>query len=112
LIVAQVSRVRHVSNSVQRQQTKWVVFGFALGIGCFLLLIVLANTLPPSSLRTAPGVGGTPVLSILLLLIPLSIGMAILRSRLYDIDVIINRTLVYGTLTGALALVYFGTVVL
>jgi hypothetical protein len=44
------------------------------------------------------------------LLIPLSIGVAMLRSRLFDIDVVINRTLVYGSLTVMLALLYFGGV--
>ena len=47
---------------------------------------------------------------IALLLIPLSIGFSILRYRLYDIDLLINRTLVYGTLTVLLALVYFGLI--
>ena len=44
------------------------------------------------------------------LLIPLSIGFSILRYRLYDIDVLINRTLVYGSLTALLALLYFGLI--
>jgi len=46
-----------------------------------------------------------------LMLIPLSIGVAVLRSHLFDIDLLINRTLVYGLLTAMLALVYFGSIV-
>jgi hypothetical protein len=53
----------------------------------------------------------TFIFPVLLLLIPLSIGFSILRYRLYDIDVLINRTLVYGALTGILALVYVGLVI-
>jgi hypothetical protein len=48
---------------------------------------------------------------LLLLLIPISIAFAILRSRLWDIDIIINRTLVYASLTAILALIYFASVV-
>jgi hypothetical protein len=111
MLLVQVYRYRRVSTPTQRQQTKWVVYGVALGVGGFLLLIPLGDffvLFPVGSLAnliaTAAGIG-------LLLLVPLSISFAVLRSRLLDIDVLINRTLVYGTLTGILALVYVGSII-
>src|SRR5215208_6730801 len=92
----------------ERQQIKW--FAFAAG---FAALGWVVNSLAYAK------VGGTEslflvVASLLLLLsllgIPLAVGIAILKYRLYEIDIIINRTLVYGSLTGTLALVYFGVV--
>lgn len=56
-------------------------------------------------------IAGT-LINLFILLIPLSIAFAMLRSRLWDIDIIINRTLVYGTLTGILGLVYAGSILL
>ncbi len=112
LVVAQVHRYRRVSTPEQRQQTKWVVFGFATALAGFTTVILMVQFVP--AIRDA-GPLGVMVFSTLiygfLLLIPLSIGVAILRSRLYEIDVVINKTLVYGALTATLALVYLGVVV-
>lgn len=116
-IFAQVYRYRRVSSPEQRQQTKWVVFGVAValvGIGTMLTPYFIFEPTSPSgtttiSVRTLiQNIGGDAFM----LLIPLSIGVAVLRSRLFDIDVLINRTLVYGALTVMLAFVYVGSVVL
>jgi signal transduction histidine kinase len=100
LVVVQLYRYRRVSNPLQRQQTKWVIFGFAvpitvyvLGIAPYLSFSVLAG---PGSLYLPAFLA---IQDFLLLLIPLSFGFAILRYRLWEIDFIINRTLVYGALT-------------
>jgi hypothetical protein len=108
----QIYRYRRVSTPRERQQTKWVVSGFSIGIIGFILAVVLANTFQVlhQSIVLQTLVGSTIIYGFLLL-IPISIAVAILRSRLYDIDVIINRALVYGTLTLLLALVYAGLII-
>ena len=112
-LVAQVYRYRRVSGPVQRQQTKWVVFGVVMTTGGngAILLLGLTTGLASASNALVLLAADTAFVAFPLL-IPLSIGVAILRHRLWDIDLIINRALVYGALTGTLALVYFGTVVL
>ena len=110
-LVAQLYRYARVSDATERQQTKWVVFGIAVAvIGTLTTIFTVgaAVDLPPEEV-------GAKMLSMLLmdvfmLFIPLSIGIAVLRARLFDIDVVINRTLVYGSLTAMLALVYLGGV--
>jgi hypothetical protein len=112
LVWSQVYRYRRVSSPAQRQQTKWVVFGTTLGVaGTFPLQLPVDLSL----------VGGDTPLTLLFLkvgfalsfmLIPLSIGVAVLRSHLFDIDLLINRTLVYGSLTTVLVALYFGGIVL
>jgi hypothetical protein len=113
VIFAQIHRYRRVSNAVQRQQTKWVVFGAAIGGSGFLIVLLYSNIVfPGGNPSTAAGdlIVNTSY-DFFLILIPLSIGIAILRSRLWDIDILIRRTLVYGALTGLLALVYLGAVI-
>jgi hypothetical protein len=113
LLVLQVYRYRRVSTPVQRQQTKWVV----LGVGTVLIFEAVASILQTP---VFPSISAQGTLSALLLaygtfvipvLIPLSLGLAILRYRLWDVDVLINRALVYGVLTGILALLYAGLII-
>ena len=111
LVVAQFYRFRYVSSPMQRQQTKWVVFGVSMAIMVVIVVAVpqllLPSLLQPSLLyQFAKTLGYT----LALLIGSLSFGIAILHSRLWDIDVLINRTLVYGTFTALLALLYVGLV--
>ncbi len=104
--VSLVLRLRR-SRGDERQQLKWFAFAGAVACAAFATGPVLW-ALPPSS-----GFGWTWTVVFLagVSTIPAAAGVAILRYRLYDIDVIINRTLVYGGLTISLVLVYVGCVV-
>lgn len=112
VIVAQVYRYRSVSTPRQRAQTKWVVYGFSLSLSGFLGFLFLGNVILPASAHDNPVLRlfADSFIYFLFLLIPIAIAIAILRSGLYDIDALINRTLVYGSLTALLAAVYFGSV--
>ena len=114
---AQIYRYRRVSSAAQRQQTKWVVFGLGgaiQGALWFLLLapILLPDITEPGLTRVAYILIGVPFFYLTVLLLPLSIGLSILRYRLWNIDRLINRALVYTLLTGLLLGIYFGGVVL
>ena len=107
IVVVQVYRYQRVSTAVQRQQTKWAVFGFAMAMTGFIIVIALGTLLSSSYLPgTLVYLGLSTFLYVSLLLVPLSIGLAILRSHLWDIDIIINRTLVYGLLTACIVGLY------
>jgi hypothetical protein len=112
LVLAQIYRYRSVSTVVERQQTKWIVFAFATIILSELVFLVPLLFSPALS---QPGSLYNLIISnvsiLVLLLGPFSLYLAITRYRLYDIDVIIRRTLVYSILTTLLALVYFGLVI-
>jgi hypothetical protein len=87
------------SRGVERQQLKWFVYAGVLTVVLFFCPLVPALSVLGSILQilAAP-------------LLPVAAGVAILRHRLYDVDTLINRTLVYGTLTASLVLVYLGGV--
>ncbi len=106
---AQIYRYRRVANATERQQSKWIVYGFAI----WTLLAVLSSV-PYFVSRSGDQAGLPPWLALLgtlawypsLLVMPLTLTVAILRYHLWDIDFIINRTLVYGVLTALVAAVY------
>ncbi len=86
------------SRGIERQQMKWFVYAVAP-----VLVMPIEDYLP--------GIISSVALGAVLIGLPAAIGVAVLRYRLYDIDVLINRTLVYGSLTALLVTVYVGSIV-
>jgi signal transduction histidine kinase len=103
----QVYRYVRVYDAVQRQQTKWFVFGVGIGFSFLALYYVFGTVVPGLS---APDswyqLLNPPVWLLIWTIVLLSLSIAILRYRLWDIDVLINRTLVYGTLSAGIVGVY------
>jgi hypothetical protein len=96
----------------QRQQTKWVVLGVLAGLLGSMSIVTAQNLhLLPDTPGSWTFLAENTLLYIAAALIPLSIGIAILRMRLWDIDVLINKALVYGSLTGLLGAVYVGLII-
>jgi hypothetical protein len=111
IFVASVSLVArlHRARGVERQQIKWVAYAGALGGGASLPTYTVLEAVNLPWLHLA---GYVPAL-VGILGVPTAVGIAITRYRLYDIDILINRTLVYGTLTATLVALYLiGIVVL
>ena len=100
-VAAIIVRFRR-SHGEQRQQLKWLAYGGTVAVAVF---IVGGMALDEQS-------GVAPAIAAALSLIPIAIAIGILRYRLYDIDLVINRTLVYGSLTAVLAGAYVGLVLL
>jgi signal transduction histidine kinase len=102
VLYAQIYRYRNVSDPTERQQTKWVIYGISLWF-----LVMAVGSVPYAQVQQLPPGSSIPwwqLLNELVYLIsfsflPLSLTIAVMRYRLYDIDIIINRTLVFGALT-------------
>jgi hypothetical protein len=114
LLTAQVQRYRRFSTAIQRQQTKWILFS----IGVFCAAIVTHTVVQVTINRAdTPVTAGALLLNTViphlsLLLVPVSLAHALLRHRLWEIDKIINRSLVYSALSVVLGLTYLGSVTL
>ena len=111
-IYAQVYRYRKHSSPSQQRQSKWVVLALA-GFLLFTLPIFIADVSPEPGLpRLLSNLVITPLIAIAIALVPIAVAVSILRYRLWDIDIIINRTLVYGAITAALAIAFVGIALL
>ena len=99
--ISLIVRLRRAEGE-QRQQVKWLAYGGAMVVGTILVGGVITIWSVNVSIV---------VMNVALLGLPVFTGIAIVKHRLFDIDVVINRTLVYGFLTATLALIYFGGVV-
>jgi hypothetical protein len=112
-VLTQIYRYRRVSTPRQRRQTRWVLLGGILCLASIITMLVVAGFFLPAADQTSA------LMSMLvdtgwylfMLPIPISIGIAVLRHQLWDVDLLINRTLVYGSLTASLGAAYFISVV-
>ena len=107
LTCSQLYRYLRVSNAVERQQTKWVAFSFVVLVAGFVVSVVSTPFIQQDSLLYLFANDSS---LLIVLVIPGSIVLAIMRSRLWEIDAIINKALVYGLLSALLAAIYLGLV--
>jgi hypothetical protein len=113
-ITIQFYRYRTLSTAAERQQTKWVIFAFLVIVVVFVTTL-LANPFfldfrVQQAENAVRNVIGNVITTSAFLMIPLAIGISILRHRLYDIDLIIRRTVQYSLVSAMLAAVYFGSI--
>lgn len=104
ILYSQVYRYRHAYSSVERQQVKWFVFSLVVLLATVLLVVFVDLIDVKHPLLVDDLVGFT------ILVVPISIGLAVLRYRLFDVDLIIRKTIAYSLLSATLLLVYFGSV--
>ncbi len=112
--IAQVQRYFRLTDPTQRQQIKWCVFGVGVAVIGIILFQLPAIFIPavrtPGVPRVVFALVGVPAFYFSVMTVPITVAFALLRYRLWEVDTLINRSLVYAALTGALLLVYFVTV--
>lgn len=107
ILFAQIYRYFRVSTSAERQQTKWVLFGVMVTIIYFIALTIFSTLDPALTQANTPGVLFAEASFVLaVIIVPVTIAFSILRYHLWDIDLLINRTLVYGLLTALVSGIY------
>ncbi len=104
-------RYRKVSTPEQRRQTRWVLFGLMIGVPGFFLGDALMRNIDASPIGIASLLGFLVVMPIATTLPTVTVGIAILHDRLFDIDVILSRTLVWLVMTVTITGAYIGVVV-
>ncbi len=112
-VAAQIYRYRRESGHIERQQTEWMaagLIGAVLGGVAFYGISAIDNTLWPGFLGSTYSWLRPTLQTLLMALLPLCIGVAILRYRLLDIDMLISGTLLYGALTVVVVGLYVGIV--
>jgi len=111
--IFQIFRYLRSSTLIERQQTKWALLGIIIlifSVPVWILFFGGGLNLLPGEPRLLGSLSGWLLNMLLIAALPVTISIAILRYRLWDIDVIIRRTLIYGALTITLAVVFFGAV--
>ncbi|MCC7161859.1 MAG: hypothetical protein IT331_05175 [Anaerolineae bacterium] len=110
----QIYRYFRLNTPLERQQTKWVILGFAVSYGLLAIVSIpytIVQNLPPGApVPWWDALGGLGWW-LGLIIQPTAFTIAILRARLWDIDIIIRRTLTYGLVTALLLVVFFGSVI-
>jgi hypothetical protein len=103
------------SGGEERQQIKWIAFAASVVVVLYAIAMIASFLFPAESWTTAGSVWWLNLLTYAVLssftLVPIAVGIAVLKYRLYEIDILINRALVYGSLTATLVALYFGGIV-
>jgi hypothetical protein len=112
-LAIQVYRYRNLYTPIERQQTKWVAYGgllmSALAIAAAISHLYLVN-LPPGSSEPGWALVKDALWALTFSLLPISLTLAIMRSHLWELDILIRRTVTYSLLTALLVIFYFGSI--